>query len=75
MTFSYRNFLEIYDAPVEAEVPSFGRKAQVYIYNSFGIEAFRRTLDEVKLVLEGRGGKCEITIYKPGKRAGTFSRR
>jgi hypothetical protein len=48
LTFSYRDFLEIYDAPVEAEIPSLGRKAQVYIYNSFGIEAFRRTLDEVK---------------------------
>jgi len=54
LTFSYRDFLEIYDAPVEAEVPSLGRKAQVYIYNSFGIEAFRRTLDEVKSALEGR---------------------
>jgi hypothetical protein len=53
LTFSYRDFLEIYDAPVEAEVPSLGRKAQVYIYNSFGIEAFRRTLDELKLALEG----------------------
>jgi hypothetical protein len=44
LTFSYRDFLEIYDAPVEAEIPSLGRRAQVYIYNSFGIEAFRRTL-------------------------------
>jgi hypothetical protein len=48
LTFSYREFLEIYDAPVEAEISSLGRKAHVYIYNSFGIEAFRRTLDEVK---------------------------
>jgi predicted NUDIX family phosphoesterase len=47
LTFSYREFLEIYDAPVESEIPSLGRKAQVYIYNSFGIDAFRRTLDEV----------------------------
>lgn len=47
LAFSYREFLEIYDAPVESEIPSLGRKAQVYIYNSFGIEAFRRTLDEV----------------------------
>jgi predicted NUDIX family phosphoesterase len=47
LTFSYREFLEIYDAPVEAEIPSLGRTAHVYIYNSFGIEAFRRTLDEV----------------------------
>jgi len=47
LSFSYREFLEIYDAPVECEIPSLGRKAHVYIYNSFGIEAFRRTLDEV----------------------------
>jgi hypothetical protein len=47
LTFSYRDFLELYDAPVESEISSLGRKAQVYIYNSFGIEAFRRTLDEV----------------------------
>jgi hypothetical protein len=47
LTFSYRDFLKIYDAPVETELSSLGRKAQVYIYNSFGMEAFRRTLDEV----------------------------
>jgi predicted NUDIX family phosphoesterase len=56
LTFSYRDFLEIYDAPVEAEIPSLGRRAQVYIYNSFGIEAFRRTLDEVKSTLALRYG-------------------
>jgi predicted NUDIX family phosphoesterase len=75
LTFSYRDFLEIYDAPVEAEVLSLGRKAHVYIYNSFGIEAFRRTLDEVKAALEGLKQKSEITSYRPGKRAGSFSRR
>jgi predicted NUDIX family phosphoesterase len=53
LTFSYRDFLEIYDAPVEAEIPSLGRKAQVYIYNSFGIEAFRRTLDDVRSAFAG----------------------
>jgi len=47
LTCSYREFLQIYDALVESEIPSLGRKAQVYIYNSFGMEAFRRTLDEV----------------------------
>jgi predicted NUDIX family phosphoesterase len=47
LTFSYREFLRIYDAPVEAEIPSLGRRANAYIYNSFGMEAFRRTLDEL----------------------------
>jgi HB1, ASXL, restriction endonuclease HTH domain len=47
LTFSYREFLKVYDAPVEAEIPSLGRRASAYIYNSFGMEAFRRTLDEI----------------------------
>ena len=47
LAFTYREFLRLYDAPVETEIPSLGRKADIYIYNSFGIEAFRRTLDEV----------------------------
>jgi predicted NUDIX family phosphoesterase len=46
LTFSYREFLRVYDAPVEAEISSLGRQANAYIYNSFGMEAFRRTLDE-----------------------------
>ena len=62
LTFSYREFLEIYDALVEAEIPSLGRKAQVYIYNSFGIEAFRRTLDEVQSVFSDRS---EIERSRP----------
>jgi predicted NUDIX family phosphoesterase len=45
LTFTYRDFLKVYDAPVEAEIPSLGRRANAYIYNSFGMEAFRRTLD------------------------------
>lgn len=51
LTFSYREFLELYDAPVEVEIQSLGRKAQAYLYNSFGIEAFRRTLDQIAMVL------------------------
>jgi len=47
LTFTYRDFLKIYDAPVEEEIPSLGREAQIYIYNASGIEAFRRTIDEV----------------------------
>ncbi len=47
LTFSYREFLKVYDAPVESEIPSLGRRANAYIYNSFGMEAFRRTLDEL----------------------------
>jgi predicted NUDIX family phosphoesterase len=56
LTFSHRDFLQIYDAPVEAEIPSLGRKAHVYIYNAFGLEAFRRTLDEVKSAFVERSG-------------------
>jgi predicted NUDIX family phosphoesterase len=47
LKFSYRDFLKVYDAPVEAEISSLGRRANAYIYNSFGMEAFRRTLDEL----------------------------
>jgi predicted NUDIX family phosphoesterase len=54
LTFSYREFLAIYDAPVEAEIPSLGRNASAYIYNSFGLEAFRRTLDSVVETVAGR---------------------
>ena len=45
--FTYRDFLRIYDAPVETEIPSLGRRADLYIYNAHGIQAFRRTLDEI----------------------------
>lgn len=47
LKFSYRDFLKVYDAPVEGEISSLGRRANAYIYNSFGMEAFRRTLDEL----------------------------
>jgi hypothetical protein len=67
LTFSYRDFLEIYDAPVEAEIPSLGRKAQVYIYNSFGIEAFRRTLEEVKSAFVGRSETVRSQPISRGK--------
>ncbi len=53
LSFNYREFLEIYDAPVEAEIPSLGRKADAYIYNSFGMESFRRTLDDLVSSLQG----------------------
>lgn len=62
LTFTYRDFLKIYDAPVEEEIPSLGRKAQIYIYNAFGMEAIRRTIDEVAEYLsakEGQGG-CRL---------------
>jgi predicted NUDIX family phosphoesterase len=55
LSFSYREFLEFYDAPVEAELQSLGRNAQAYIFNSFGIDAFRRTLDEVAELLRSSG--------------------
>jgi predicted NUDIX family phosphoesterase len=47
LTFTYRNFLKMYDAPVEEEILSLGRHASAVVYNSFGLEAFRRTLDHV----------------------------
>lgn len=47
LTFSYRDFLKIFDAPVEEEISSLGRHASAVVYNSFGLEAFRRTLDQV----------------------------
>jgi hypothetical protein len=55
LSFSYRDFLSVYDAPVEAEIPSLGRKAHVYIYNSFGLDAFRRILDHVADYLKNGG--------------------
>jgi hypothetical protein len=67
LTFSYRDFLEIYDAPVEAEIPSLGRRAQVYLYNSFGIEAFRRTLDTVKSALVSRSESARSQPTSRGK--------
>ena len=67
LTFSYREFLEVYDAPVESEISSLGRKAQVYIYNSFGMEAFRRTLDEVALGLLARESAEDLRATGPGK--------
>ena len=51
LSFSYREFLELYDASVETEIQSLGRRAQVVLYNSFGIDAFRRTLDELAVIL------------------------
>jgi predicted NUDIX family phosphoesterase len=53
LTYSYRDFLKVYDAPVESEITSLGRNASAYIYNSFGLEAFRRTLDHVVDTIEG----------------------
>jgi dephospho-CoA kinase len=62
LAFTYREFLKIYDAPVEEEISSLGRKAQIYIYNAFGIEAFRRTIDEVAECLSARQeeGPCRL---------------
>jgi cytidylate kinase len=52
LNFTYRDFLRFYDAPVESEISSLGRAADVYIYNSFGLEAFRRTLNEIVELLQ-----------------------
>jgi len=67
LAFSYREFLEVYDAPVESEIPSLGRRAQVYIYNSFGMEPFRRTLDTVAARLSGKEPVLETPITSRGK--------
>jgi predicted NUDIX family phosphoesterase len=61
LTFSYREYLEIYDAAVEAEIPSLGRRAHIVINNAFGIETFRRTLDE----LAGHFGNSELENSQP----------
>jgi predicted NUDIX family phosphoesterase/adenylate kinase family enzyme len=61
LTFSYREYLEIYDAPVEAEIPSLGRRAHIVINNAFGIETFRRTLDD----LAGQFGNSEAEHLQP----------
>jgi predicted NUDIX family phosphoesterase/adenylate kinase family enzyme len=61
LTFSYREYLEIYDAPVESEIPSLGRRAHIVINNAFGIETFRRTLDE----LAGHFSASEVENVQP----------
>lgn len=50
LDFTYREFLRIFDAPVEADITTLGRTAQTYIYNFLGIDALRRSLS--KLVSE-----------------------
>jgi len=54
LNLTYRDFLALYDAPVESEISSLGRAADLYVYNSFGIEAFRRMLDELAAGLATR---------------------
>lgn len=54
LTFTYRDFLKIYDAPVETDISSLGRLAAIYVFNDFGIDAFRRTLDEVAFRMGGQ---------------------
>lgn len=50
LDFTYRDFLRVYDAPVETDLSTLGRYAQTYIYNFLGKDALRRSLD--KLVRE-----------------------
>ena len=71
LSFTYRRFLEIYDAPVESEIPSLGRRAQIYIYNSFGIDAFRRTLEEVASAVTGGARKTHMARERGKARART----
>jgi predicted NUDIX family phosphoesterase len=44
---TYRDFLKVFDAPVEADLTTLGRSAQTYIYNFLGIDALRRLLDRL----------------------------
>jgi hypothetical protein len=66
LTFTYRDFLKIYDATVEEDIPSLGRRAQVYIYNAFGIDAFRRTLDGVAALLTPTTEGAGVTAHGIG---------
>jgi predicted NUDIX family phosphoesterase len=43
---SHREFLRLYDAPVESDLASLGRTAQTYIYNYLGLESLRLALDK-----------------------------
>jgi len=54
LTITYRQFLRIYDDPVEQEISSLGREADIFIYNAFGIEAFRRTLVDVAMLVTNK---------------------
>ena len=47
LEFTYRDFLRVFDAPVEADLATLGRSAQTYIYNFLGINALRRSLDKL----------------------------
>jgi predicted NUDIX family phosphoesterase/shikimate kinase len=47
LDFPYRDFLRIFDAPVEADLPSLGRLAHTYIYNYLGLDALRRLIDKL----------------------------
>jgi hypothetical protein len=47
LDFTYREFLRIFDAPVEADITTLGRTAQTYIYNFLGIDALRRSLSKL----------------------------
>ncbi len=47
LNFTFRKFTKIYDALSEREIQSLGRNAEMYIYNEFGMDSFRRTLEEI----------------------------
>lgn len=47
LDYSYRGFLEVFDAPVEADLSALGRLAQTYIYNFLGTDPLRRSLDRL----------------------------
>lgn len=56
LEFTYRTFLKVYDAPVEADLTMLGRSAHTYIYNFLGMDALRRLLEKLasQIVLESR---------------------
>jgi len=47
LDFTYRDFLRVFDAPVESDLTTLGRSAHTYIYNFLGIDALRRSLDKL----------------------------
>ncbi len=47
LDFKYRDFLKVYDAPVESDIAALGRTAHTYIYNFLGIDALRRSLNKL----------------------------
>lgn len=57
LDFTYKDFLSLYDAPVEVEISRLGRSADAYIYNSTGLDQLRRAVDSLIGVVGEPSGK------------------